>query len=156
PQSGPKGCRRRVLLSQKWSTRQTQGFCHSRFAPSNSADRTTQYTYDGDNHILTLTAVLPASILETTQYTYGVTGSVINSNDLLAAVSYPGQAKPENYTYNGLGDTVTKIDRNGNTHSFSFDVLGRQTSDSVTTLGANVDGAIRRLDTAYDSGGRPY
>jgi RHS repeat-associated protein len=35
-------------------------------------------------------------------------------------------------------------------------VLGRQTSDAVTTLGAGVDGAVRRVDTAYDSQGNAY
>jgi RHS repeat-associated protein len=128
------------------------------FAPSNGADRTTQYTYDGSNHVLTLTAVLPGSVLETTQYAYTVTGSVINSNDLLATVTYPanGQSNTESYTYNALGEMATASDRNGNTHSYSLDVLGRRISDSVTTLGSNVDGAVRRLDAAYDTGGRPY
>src|SRR5262249_55594515 len=124
------------------------------FAPSNSADRTTQYTYDGSNHILTLAAILPVGS-ETTQYTYGVTGSIINSNDLLASVTYPanGQGNTESYTCDALGEKLTKSDRNGNTHSYSYDVLGRPTSDSVTTLGANVDGSVRRLDTAYDTSG---
>ena len=31
-------------------------------------------------------------------------------------------------------------DRNGTTHQYSYDVLGRQTADAVTTLGAGVDG----------------
>ena len=128
------------------------------FAPSNSADQTTQYTYDGSNHILTLSAVLPGSVLETTQYTYGVTGSIINSNDLLASTTYPanGQANTESYTYDALGEMITKTDRDGTTHSYSFDVLGRPISDSVTTLGNTVDGTVRRIDTAYDTGGRPY
>src|SRR5262249_33793145 len=95
------------------------------FAPSNSADRTTQYTYDGSNHILTLTAVLPGSVLQTTQYAYGVTGSIITSNDLLASTSYPatGQPNTESYAYDALGEMSSKSDRNGSTHSYSFDVL---------------------------------
>jgi YD repeat-containing protein len=35
-------------------------------------------------------------------------------------------------------------------------VLGRQTSDAVTTLGSGVDGAVRRIDTAYDTQGNAY
>ena len=35
-------------------------------------------------------------------------------------------------------------------------MLGRQTSDAVTTLGTGVDGCVRRLDTAYDAQGNPY
>jgi RHS repeat-associated protein len=34
--------------------------------------------------------------------------------------------------------------------------LGRQTSDTVTTLGAGVDGSVMRMDTAYDSQGNAY
>jgi RHS repeat-associated protein len=128
------------------------------FAPSNSADQTTQYTYDGDGHTLSLTAVLPSNVLETTQYTYGVTGSVINSNDLLASVTYPanGHTNTENYTYNALGQVTGYTDRNGNTHAYTYDILGREISDAVTTLGSGVDGTVLRLDTAYDTGGRPY
>ena len=37
------------------------------FAPSNSADQTIQYTYDGDDHLLSLSAVLTGSVLETTR-----------------------------------------------------------------------------------------
>src|SRR5207244_6613787 len=32
----------------------------------------------------------------------------------------------------------------------------RLTADAVTTLGTGVDGTIRRIETAYDTGGRPY
>src|SRR5207302_6857722 len=32
----------------------------------------------------------------------------------------------------------------------------RLTADAVTTLGSNVDGAIRRIETAYDGQGNPY
>src|SRR5262249_4675336 len=60
------------------------------------------------------------------------------------------------YTVNALGQRLTKTDRNGNVHTYGYDVLGRALSDAVTTLGAGVDGAIQRIDTAYDTGGRPY
>jgi YD repeat-containing protein len=126
---------------------------------SNSSDQTTQYTYDGDGNVLTMTAFLPGSS-ETTQYTYGVTTATsgLNSNDLLASVTYPanGQPNTESYTYNALGEVTGYTDRNGNTHSYVYDVLGRQISDQVTTLGSGVDGTVRRLDTAFDTRGRPY
>ena len=44
-------------------------------------------------------------------------------------------------------------DRNGNVHQYVYDTLGRQTSDIVTTLGAGVDGSVRRIDTSYDPQG---
>jgi RHS repeat-associated protein len=125
--------------------------------PTDNSNRTTAYTYDGDGHVLTLTAVLPEGMTQTTQYVYGVTG-VIHSNDLLAATIYPdnGQPNTENYTYNALGELATKADRNGTTHTYRYDVLGRQTVDAVTTLGDGVDGSVQRLETTYDTGGRPY
>jgi hypothetical protein len=36
------------------------------------------------------------------------------------------------------------------------DLLGRMTSDTITTLGSGVDGSVRRIDTAYDGQGNPY
>ena len=62
----------------------------------------------------------------------------------------------DTYTYNALGETKTKQDRNGNVHTYSFDVVGRLTTDAVTTLGSGVDGAVRRAEIAYDTGGRSF
>jgi RHS repeat-associated protein len=134
--------------------------------PSNSSDKTTEYTYDGDGHTLTVQADLTGGAYERTQFVYGVTtagGSAVNSNDLLAAIKYPdpssgnpSTSSQETYTVNALGQTTTYTDRDGNVHTYSYDVLGRQTSDAVTTLGSGVDGAVRRIDTAYDTQGNPY
>ena len=135
--------------------------------PTTDSNQTTQYTYDGDNNVLTVTALQASGTpSQTTQYIYGVTtagGSAINSNDLLAATLYPDQttgqpsaSQEETYTYNALGQIASMTDRNGSTHQYSYDVLGRQTSDTVTTLGTGVDGSVRRIDTAYDQQGNPY
>ncbi len=51
---------------------------------------------------------------------------------------------------------MSESNRNGNVHTFSFDVVSRLTADAVTTLGSNVDGAVRRAEVAYDTGGRAY
>ena len=56
-------------------------------------------------------------------------------------------------TVNALGQTVTATDRNGTVHTLGYDVLGRVVSDVVTTLGAGVDGGVRRVETAYDGQG---
>ena len=129
------------------------------FDPSNSTDQTTRYTYDGSDHIVTLTAVLPGNVQQQTQYTYGVTtpSSNLNSNELLASITYPanGQNNVESFTYNALGQKLGYTDRNQTVHAYSYDVLGRQTKDAVT-VGAGVDGRIVELDTAYDTGGRAY
>jgi hypothetical protein len=64
--------------------------------PTNSANLITEYTYDGNNHVLTMRAVLPAGLFQTTQYVYGVTTGVgqsdLNSNDLLKEVRYPDKS----------------------------------------------------------------
>jgi RHS repeat-associated protein len=127
--------------------------------PTNSSNRFTFYSYDSNNHVISSAALLPSGSFEATEYIYGVAGT-INSNDLLAYTVYPdpgnGQSIVEGYTYDALGETVTKFDRNGTVHNYSHDVLGRQTADSVSTLRAGVDGAVRWIETAYDTGERPY
>jgi RHS repeat-associated protein len=133
---------------------------------TSSSDVATEYTYDGDSNLLTLQADLPSSAYQQTKYIYGVTtagGSGVNSNDIVVSVQHPDKtsgnpssSEQDSYTVNALGQVLTFTDRNGNVHTFSYDVLGRQTSDTITTLGSGVDGAVRRIDTAYDTQGNPY
>ena len=51
---------------------------------------------------------------------------------------------------------VTSTDRNGTEHTLDYDVLGRVVEDAVTLLGTDVDGAVRRVETAYDGQGNPF
>lgn len=134
--------------------------------PDTNSDRTTEFTYDGSGHARTLKAHLTGGAYQRTEFVYGVTtagGSGVNSNDLLAEVRHPDKStgdpsttEKDIFTVNALGQRKTSQDRNGNVHTYSFDVLGRLTADAVTTLGATVDGAVRRAEIAYDTGGRPY
>jgi RHS repeat-associated protein len=132
--------------------------------PSDADDKTTEFTYDGDNHMLTYTLLLPSSGQQTTQYIYGVSTSTITSNDLLAAVYHPdtttgaaSSSEADTYTYDALGETTGFTDRNGTAHAYSFDMLGRPTADAVTLAsGSSVDDAVLRLETAYDTQGNPY
>ena len=131
-----------------------------------NSNKTTEFTYDGDGHTLTVKADLTSGAYEETQYVYAVTtsgGSTINSNDMLATVEWPdpstgapSTSSEETYTVNAVGQNITYTDRDGTVHGYTFDVLGRQTSDAVTTLGTGVDGAVRRIDTAYDTQGNAY
>src|SRR5947208_11243235 len=73
-----------------------------------------------------------------------------------ASTGAASSSEKDSYTYNQLGQVLTKTDRNGNVHTYTYDVLGRVTSDAVTTLGSGVDGAVRRIETAYDSQGNVY
>ena len=136
--------------------------------PTNGSNQTTAYTYDGDGHVTSLTAVMPAGQpSQVTGYAYGVTtaqGSAINDNDLLRAVQYPDPTtgltmgpvytQAETYTYDALGEQLTYTDRNGTTHAYAYDALGRLTADAVTAFGAGVDTAVARLGYAYDDAGR--
>jgi YD repeat-containing protein len=134
--------------------------------PTNNSNVTTQYGYDGNDNLVTYTAVEPGGGSQQTKYVYGVTttgGSAVNSNDILAAVQWPdpttGQpscSQEDTYTADALGDPLTYTDRNGTTHDYVRDVLGRLTSDQVATLGSGVDGTVQRLDTGYDTQGNPY
>lgn len=137
--------------------------------PSGSDDRTTVYTYNGLSQILTVKADMPSgSNDQTTQYTYGVTiagGSDVNSNDLLQKIHFPDKTtgNPSTlssdqilFTYNAIGQGKTTTDCNQTLRTFGYDVLGRKISDAVTTPGSGVDTAIRRLEAAFDTGGRPF
>ena len=57
--------------------------------PTNNTNKTTEFTYDGNNHTLTIKADMPNNAHETTQYVFGVTvtgGSNVYSNDMLSDV----------------------------------------------------------------------
>ncbi len=78
---------------------------------------------------------------------------------MLYQTVYPavsGTAPDSSYVYNALGQVIQSTDRNGNVHSYTYDNFGRQISDTVTTLGTNVDGSVRRMDTAYNNQGLAY
>jgi RHS repeat-associated protein len=139
-------------------------------SPTDDQNQTTVYTYDPAGHTTSMTAYLPSAIQQT-QYVYGVTsggGSTIDSNDLLALVEYPDKstglastsASDQNsFTYNTAGQVLTKTDQNGTVHSYTYDVLGRQTSDAVTVASGNpqhVDTTVLRITTNYDSQGNVY
>ncbi len=134
--------------------------------PGNENDITTEYGYDGDGNTTYVQADEPGGTYQKTAYVYGVTtasGSGINSNDILSAVQHPdpstgnpSSSQQDTQLVDALGETVQSTDRNGNVHQLTFDVLGRLTSDAVTTLGAGVDGSVRRIQYAYDSQGNNY
>jgi hypothetical protein len=54
------------------------------------------------------------------------------------------------FTYNRQSQTATFSDQNGSVHTYTFDKLGRQIDDGVTTLGTGVDGAVRRIATSFE------
>ena len=84
---------------------------------------------------------------------------------MLVQIRYPdastgnpgsGTTYAEVFGHNIFGQRNNFTDRNGSVHQYSYDVLGRMTSDNVVTLGGGVDGSIRRMDYSYDGAGRIY
>src|SRR6202035_5326572 len=118
---------------------------------------------------LTQTAVMPAGTnSQTTAYVYGTTStSGVYSNDLLAKTEYPdpstglastSAANDESYTYNALGQKTSYTDRNGTTHVYTDDVLGRLISDVIPTgdLGTGVSNQTLALGYTYNNAGLPF
>ncbi len=145
-------------------TKETQAYTGN--PETSNTDVSTEFTYDGMDHTVTLQADLPSGAYQQTKWIYGVTtagGNGLNSNDIVSAVQHPDKStgnpsssEQDSQTVDALGETLTMTDRNGNVHTLTLDVLGRLISDTVTTLGSGVDGSIRRIDTAYDTQGNPY
>ena len=125
---------------------------------SDTDDKTTEFTYNAVG-LTTVKLVLPSSGQQVTEWVYGVTtagGSGLNSNDLVKEVRYPdpstgasSSSSKDVLTVNALGQALTMTDRNGTVHSYSYDVMGRQAADAITTLGSGVDGTVHFRD--YDS-----
>ena len=129
-------------------------------------DVTVETSYTADGQIATLTAKNPATGDQVTTYVYGTTlsDSAIARNDLLRAEIYPdsddvadplgngvdGVYDRVEYKYNRQGQRTEKKDQNGTVHAFVFDNLGRLLHDRVTTLGTDIDGAVRRTSTTYE------
>jgi len=130
-----------------------------------TSNATTGYTYNQVG-VTSVTAYQSGGGVQVTAYAYGVTtgtGSTINSNDIVGITEYPdgtsglaSSAQEVTNTVNALGQALTLTDRNGTTHTYTYDVLGRQVSDAVTTLGSGVDGTVRLITTAYDGQGHAY
>ena len=131
---------------------------------SNAANQTTAYTYDGDNNVTSMTAVMPTGQhSQTTDYVYGVTtagGSGVNDADLLATTEYPSpttgaasSSQAETTAYDALGEATGYTDRNGTTHAYTYDAFGRLTSDAVTQFGTGVDQAVKMLGYTYTDDG---
>jgi YD repeat-containing protein len=130
--------------------------------PSGATNRTTALTYNGDDEVLTQTAVLPSSQHQTTAYLYGISGTnnAITVNNLLAAVEYPNLSTgdpsstlKETYTRDATGAVSTFTDRNGTVHAYTRDSRGRLTEDHITTFGSGVDTSIDKHVFGYDTAG---
>ena len=55
-----------------------------------------------------------------------------------------------------LGENLTYTDRAGNIHTYSYDILGRETADAITTLASGFDNSVLRIGTTYNALGDAY
>jgi RHS repeat-associated protein len=140
-------------------------------------DQNVTVTYGYTNGLRTsLTAVMPSGgTNQVTTYIYGTTSGTpsqmkISTGNLLRAIKYPDSSNSGttsanidsdssdvvSFAYDAQGREVYKKDQGGNVIETDFDTAGRTTEKRVTTLGSGFDGAVRRIETAYDSLGRTY
>ena len=132
---------------------------------------TTRYTYDEFARLSVVTNALG----ETTSYTYDLVGNMLTQKDgrgLITTFEYnaanklvrkidhggrsgkPGSytyvsAKVESYTYSPRGLLVSKIDRNGHTTSYKYDIHDRLLSEAVT--GEGLDPKESTITYTYDN-----
>jgi len=123
--------------------------------PSHDANITTNLTYTPDGLVKTLEAINPSTGNQLTDYVYGTTlnDAFVAASVLLHSVNYPdstGGSDQVWISYNRQAERIALFDQNGTVHQYEFDLLGRLTQDRVNALGTNIDGAIRRIELAYE------
>jgi RHS repeat-associated protein len=111
--------------------------------------------YNADGNVSSITAKNQVTGDQTTTYVYGTTlsDSEIASSLLKRKEIYPDSVDADDviaFEYNRQGEVTEMKDQNGTIHAYDFDKLGRQTQDRVTTLGTDVDGAVRRIATTFE------
>lgn len=119
-------------------------------------NRETNFAYNADGRVKTLTVKNSITGDQVTQYVYGTTlsDSDIASNELLRQMIYPGDKKSDRdrvtMSYNRIGQVKQKLDQLGTVHDYDYDLLGRPEHDRVTTLGGGVDGTVLRISQSYE------
>ncbi|MDZ4850142.1 MAG: RHS repeat-associated core domain-containing protein [Pirellulaceae bacterium] len=153
----PRGIVNKKIFDMIGRTTQTIKNYHDGI-PGNNENITVEFAFYGDNSQFSVNASGQTTVFSRNASTER--GDAINSNSILVATSYPdketGEAsgdEAKSMTVNALGETISLTDENGSTHVYVHDVLGRIVSDTVTVLGTNVNGAIRRIGTTYNTQG---
>jgi RHS repeat-associated protein len=105
--------------------------------------------------VASLTAENAVTGNQVTQYVYGTTlaDSGLATSILKRKEIYPDSVDADDvilFAYNRQRQVTTVTDQAGTVHAYDYDKLSRQTQDCVTTLGTGVDGAVRRIETAYE------
>jgi YD repeat-containing protein len=127
-------------------------------APGTDTDKTTLFTYAPDGGIATLTLKNSVTGDQVTRWEYGTTlfESGVATSHLLSLKIYPddddagGAPDRVSFAYTRQQLLKTTTDQKGNVHTFGYDLRARKITDAVTMLGANTDGAVRRIETVHD------
>ncbi|MCE7974327.1 MAG: hypothetical protein DYG92_08410, partial [Leptolyngbya sp. PLA1] len=135
---------------------------HTRFVYSNGHMTKMWVDLDGDNNV--------DSDDQVTTYIYGTTAGAVSSGysaqasgHLLRAVKYPDTSNTGavytdidsdssdvvSYSYDTTGAVVRQKDQLTGVIETTYDALGRPAHRRVTTLGTGLDGAVRRITSAY-------
>jgi len=127
------------------------------------SNQTVLYGYTDDN-LTTYTADMPSGTSDqVTTYTYGtVTGagasdSALATGHFLFTVQYPdsgGGVDVVTHAYNAQGQLIWKQDQGGSVLDLTYDLAGRLTAQTVSTVGSGFDNAVRRIGTTYTSLGQ--
>ena len=121
-------------------------------------NRETQFAYNADDRLVTLTAKNAVTGDQITRYCYGTTlsDSDLASNDLLRSTIYPDSSDIDpsgtdqvKLAYNRQGAIKLQTDQAGTVHALDYDKLGRLSHDRVTTFGTGVDQTVKRITRSY-------
>ena len=124
-----------------------------------TGSRTTHYEYTDDAWLRKLISENPVTGTQVTEWLRGVTpsqGSALYSNRLVYQKIYPDSVNGGDrvtYLYNRQLQVTGMTDQAGTTHDYFYDRLGRLLTDTVTAFGADIDTAVRKLETTYNRKG---
>ena len=134
-----------------------------------NAIRTTTTTYDGLDRTLTTFTANAAPVLSaaagpatpvpnpSTTYAYFIGVASRNAVQSVTTTTWISDKTPrpetESYTYNLLGQALTDTQKNGVVHTYTYDTLGRMTSDlaDVTKANVTVDQSVLQITYGYDA-----
>ena len=134
-----------AALGLTWSMRYTYDYLGRLVSVTDALSQTTTYTYDLKGNLLSQTDDLG----HTSYLEYNCRGLLLRKVSPGGRTGTPGAYTYDptaviSYTYDALGNTLTRTDRNGNTTVFEWDVHGNLVSQAI---GAN------EISYTYDNNG---